>query len=266
MVFGSQNATARLFGIQELSTTVLTSTIVGLGFDSRLAGGTGEREKLRYTVVLTMCGGAVVGATLTLVTVATVIALAALVVAAGACPAAADRTRGPHRNPDEAEEHQDRANEIPGLPGAGSADGTWRRGWSPRTGAGTVQGLGGGPADLFAATYGVDLDDFLAFGWALWAQVRGGGGVSFTRDALVDTVLNGKVADLFVETCTVPLGALRGEIVAERTSEISKTWMRYTLRNTPFVELSDAASSCSGCSTPYSGYSATSDFEASRRG
>ncbi|MDO3635589.1 YoaK family protein [Mycolicibacterium arseniciresistens] len=84
VVFGSQNATARLFGIQELSTTVLTSTIVGLGFDSRLAGGTGEREKLRYAVVLTMCGGAVVGATLTLVTVAPVIALAALVVAGAA--------------------------------------------------------------------------------------------------------------------------------------------------------------------------------------
>ncbi|MEV3903587.1 YoaK family protein [Mycobacterium sp. NPDC050551] len=84
VVFGSQNATARLFGIQELSTTVLTSTIVGLGFDSRLAGGTGEREKLRYTVVLTMLGGAVVGATLTLVTVAPVIALAAAVVAGAA--------------------------------------------------------------------------------------------------------------------------------------------------------------------------------------
>jgi uncharacterized membrane protein YoaK (UPF0700 family) len=84
VVFGSQNATARLFGIQELSTTVLTSTIVGLGFDSRLAGGTGEREKLRYTVVLTMCGGAVVGATLTLVTVAPVIALAGFVVAGAA--------------------------------------------------------------------------------------------------------------------------------------------------------------------------------------
>jgi uncharacterized membrane protein YoaK (UPF0700 family) len=81
VTFGGQNATARQFGIQELSTTVLTSTIVGIGFDSRLAGGTGQREKLRYAVVLTMCGGAGVGATLTLVTVAPVIALAALVVA-----------------------------------------------------------------------------------------------------------------------------------------------------------------------------------------
>jgi uncharacterized membrane protein YoaK (UPF0700 family) len=81
VTFGSQNATARQFGIQELSTTVLTSTIVGIGFDSRLAGGTGQREKLRYAVVLTMCAGAGVGATLTLVTVAPIIALAALVVA-----------------------------------------------------------------------------------------------------------------------------------------------------------------------------------------
>lgn len=41
---------------------MLTSTIVGIGVDSRLAGGTGHREKLRYAVVLTMCGGAVLGA------------------------------------------------------------------------------------------------------------------------------------------------------------------------------------------------------------
>jgi uncharacterized membrane protein YoaK (UPF0700 family) len=84
VVFGIQNVTARQFGVQELSTTVLTSTISGLGFDSRLAGGTGDREKLRYGVVFTMCGGAVVGATLTRVTVAPVIALAAAFIAAGA--------------------------------------------------------------------------------------------------------------------------------------------------------------------------------------
>jgi uncharacterized membrane protein YoaK (UPF0700 family) len=80
VAFGSQNAAARQFGIQELSTTVLTQTIVGIGVDSRLAGGTGHREKLRYTVVLTMLAGATVGATMTLVTVAPVIALAGLVV------------------------------------------------------------------------------------------------------------------------------------------------------------------------------------------
>jgi uncharacterized membrane protein YoaK (UPF0700 family) len=84
IAFGSQNATARQFGIQELSTTVLTSTIVGLGFDSRLAGGSGHREKLRYSVVLTMCAGALVGATLTRWFVAPVIALAAVVVAVAA--------------------------------------------------------------------------------------------------------------------------------------------------------------------------------------
>jgi len=83
VVFGAQSVAARQFGIQELSTTVLTSTIVGIGVDSRLAGGTGQGEKLRYFVVLTMCGGAVIGATLSLFVVAPVIALAAVIVAAG---------------------------------------------------------------------------------------------------------------------------------------------------------------------------------------
>jgi len=84
LTFGSQAATARQFGIQELSTTVLTTTIVGIGFDSRVAGGTGQREKLRYGVVLTMCAGALVGATLTRWFVAPVIALSAVAVALAA--------------------------------------------------------------------------------------------------------------------------------------------------------------------------------------
>lgn len=82
IVFGAQSVAARRFGIQELTTTVLTATIVGIGSDSRLAGGTGEREKLRFSVVLTMCGGAIVGATLSRHFVAPVIGLAAVAVAA----------------------------------------------------------------------------------------------------------------------------------------------------------------------------------------
>lgn len=81
LTFGVQNSTAQQFGIQELSTTVLTTTIVRIGFDSRLAGGTGQRERLRIGVVLTMCAGAAVGATMTRFTVAPVIALAAALVA-----------------------------------------------------------------------------------------------------------------------------------------------------------------------------------------
>ncbi len=83
VVFGAQNAAARQFGIQELSTTVLTSTIVGIGVDSRLAGGTGQREKLRFGVVLTMCAGAVVGATMSRFTVAPVIGQAGHLVVVG---------------------------------------------------------------------------------------------------------------------------------------------------------------------------------------
>lgn len=80
--FGAQNAAARQFGVQELSTTVVTSTMVGIGTDSRMAGGTGERGWLRISVVGTMFAGAAVGATMwQFCGVAAVIALAALGVA-----------------------------------------------------------------------------------------------------------------------------------------------------------------------------------------
>jgi uncharacterized membrane protein YoaK (UPF0700 family) len=84
LTFGIQNSTARQFGIQELSTTVLTTTISGIGFDSRLAGGTGDREKLRFSVVFAIVAGASLGATLTRFAVAPVIGLAAAVVASSA--------------------------------------------------------------------------------------------------------------------------------------------------------------------------------------
>jgi uncharacterized membrane protein YoaK (UPF0700 family) len=84
VTFGIQNSTARQFGIQELSTTVLTTTISGIGFDSRLAGGTGEREKLRFGVVIAILAGASLGATLTRFAVAPVIGLAAAVLACSA--------------------------------------------------------------------------------------------------------------------------------------------------------------------------------------
>jgi uncharacterized membrane protein YoaK (UPF0700 family) len=81
VTFGLQHSSARQFGIQELSTTVLTSTIVSLGLDSRLAGGTGDRQKLRLSVVFTMCAGAFVGATMSRFVVAPVFAVTAAVVA-----------------------------------------------------------------------------------------------------------------------------------------------------------------------------------------
>jgi uncharacterized membrane protein YoaK (UPF0700 family) len=81
VTFGLQHSSARQFGIQELSTTVLTSTIVSLGLDSRLAGGTGARQKLRLSVVFTMCAGAFVGATMSRFVVAPVFTVAAAVIA-----------------------------------------------------------------------------------------------------------------------------------------------------------------------------------------
>lgn len=82
VTFGLQHSSARQFGIQELSTTVLTSTIVSFGLDSHLAGGTGERQRLRIGVVATMCAGAFFGATMSRYVIAPVFVVAAAVIAA----------------------------------------------------------------------------------------------------------------------------------------------------------------------------------------
>lgn len=53
-------------GVRDLTTTVLTLTIVGIAADSRLAGGGGSHGGRRLFSVLTMGLGALVGSLLTL--------------------------------------------------------------------------------------------------------------------------------------------------------------------------------------------------------
>jgi uncharacterized membrane protein YoaK (UPF0700 family) len=59
---GVQNATARRLAVQDLTTTVLTLTIVGIGADSHAAGGTGSRAGRRVISVALMFVGAAIGA------------------------------------------------------------------------------------------------------------------------------------------------------------------------------------------------------------
>jgi uncharacterized membrane protein YoaK (UPF0700 family) len=63
---GVQNATARRLAVADLTTTVLTLTIVGTAADSRLAGGPGSKGGRRLLSVVTMGLGALIGSLLTL--------------------------------------------------------------------------------------------------------------------------------------------------------------------------------------------------------
>ena len=63
---GLQNGVARRLAVPDLTTTVLTLTLVGIGEDSRLVGGSGSRAGRRLTSVASMFLGAVVGAILSL--------------------------------------------------------------------------------------------------------------------------------------------------------------------------------------------------------
>jgi uncharacterized membrane protein YoaK (UPF0700 family) len=58
---GIRNATVRKMAIPDLTTTVLTLTLTGLGADSRLAGGTSPRWRRRLLAVLLMFFGAAIG-------------------------------------------------------------------------------------------------------------------------------------------------------------------------------------------------------------
>src|SRR6266480_2645580 len=64
IAMGLQNATARKLGVPDLTTTVLTLTIVGIAADSRLVGESGSRAGRRLISVAAMFVGALVGSLL----------------------------------------------------------------------------------------------------------------------------------------------------------------------------------------------------------
>lgn len=66
IAMGVQNAAVRKIAVPDLTTTVLTLTITGLGADSVLVGGTGSRAGRRLVAISAMLIGAVVGAVLVL--------------------------------------------------------------------------------------------------------------------------------------------------------------------------------------------------------
>src|SRR5579859_588458 len=64
IAMGLQNATARKLSVPDLTTTVLTLTIVGISADSRLAGGSGSKAGRRLISVAAMFAGALAGSLL----------------------------------------------------------------------------------------------------------------------------------------------------------------------------------------------------------
>lgn len=66
LAMGVRNATVRRLAVPDLTTTVLTLTLAGLGADSSIAGGSNPRVRRRITSVAAMLGGAIVGGFLVL--------------------------------------------------------------------------------------------------------------------------------------------------------------------------------------------------------
>jgi Protein of unknown function (DUF1275) len=81
---GVQNSAARHLGAPDLTTTVLTLTLIGVTADSALAGGPGAKPRRRLGSVAAMLAGAAVGAGILQWSPTAVIAIAAAL-AAAAC-------------------------------------------------------------------------------------------------------------------------------------------------------------------------------------
>jgi uncharacterized membrane protein YoaK (UPF0700 family) len=84
---GLQNGTARKLAVPDLTTTVLTQTIAGAAFESRIGGGTNSRVGRRGLAVVAMFAGALLGAVLELRVsrpLGLLVALLLLLVVAGA--------------------------------------------------------------------------------------------------------------------------------------------------------------------------------------
>jgi uncharacterized membrane protein YoaK (UPF0700 family) len=80
---GVQNASIRKLAVPDLTTTVLTMTVTGIGADSALGGGKGSKSGRRLVAVAAMFLGALLGALLVLHVRIVVPLVIALVVIAG---------------------------------------------------------------------------------------------------------------------------------------------------------------------------------------
>lgn len=89
---GVQNASIRKLAVPDLTTTVLTMTVTGIGADSALGGGKGSKSGRRLLAIAAMFVGALLGAVLVLhVRIVVPLAFALLVIA---CVALASHEAG----------------------------------------------------------------------------------------------------------------------------------------------------------------------------
>jgi uncharacterized membrane protein YoaK (UPF0700 family) len=90
---GMQAGSARHIGVKDVTTVVVTSTIVGLAFDSRLGGGSGQPWFRRAGAIVLIAAGAAVGALLLHIHLGAGMLLAAIVTLAAAAVGHVSRAR-----------------------------------------------------------------------------------------------------------------------------------------------------------------------------
>ncbi|GAA2093391.1 YoaK family protein [Brevibacterium salitolerans] len=82
LVMGMQAAAARKVGVADVTTVVVTSTMVGLASESRLAGGSGDKWPRRILAIACILLGALVGALTLMVNLWLGVLLTAIIIGA----------------------------------------------------------------------------------------------------------------------------------------------------------------------------------------
>jgi hypothetical protein len=80
VAMGVQAGAARHIAVKDVTTVVVTSTIVGIAYDSWLGAGTGQPWRRRLTAIALIAAGAAAGALMLLVDIGVGIAVAAGIV------------------------------------------------------------------------------------------------------------------------------------------------------------------------------------------
>ncbi|ABH00639.1 hypothetical protein RHA1_ro10450 (plasmid) [Rhodococcus jostii RHA1] len=125
---------------------------------------------------------------------------------------------------------------------AAEVDQTWRQPWPTTTGRRLIRDMGHGPADLFKDVIGVELDDFLSVGWAIWNLVSNDKLISFHPDLQLRSMgATPEMVEIFLERCTLTLDELQDQLSEERNSGDGTPWTRYKLQMYPFMRLPDGS-------------------------
>lgn len=133
----------------------------------------------------------------------------------------------------------------------------WRDPW-PTVEPHRTKGLGTSPAAMFTEVMGVEHDEFLRAGWAIWEQVRNDGANIDPAALQRQYGLSDAIGQLLHEQCTIGLDDVQKELKEQRETIEASALLRFNLQRRPLIVLPGTPGWFHACSSLCKGSSAIS--------